>query len=96
MDAPEVRYAKSGDVSIAYAVVGDGPFDVIFVGGWIFSVLEYAWEVPPADFFRRLASFSRLIVFDKRGTGLSDSSAGVPDLETRMDDIRAVMAPQGS
>ncbi len=96
MDAPEVRYAKSGDVSIAYAVVGDGPFDVIFVGRWIFSVLEYAWEGPPADFFRRLASFSRLIVFDKRGTGLSDSSAGIPDLETRMDDIRAVMEAAGS
>jgi pimeloyl-ACP methyl ester carboxylesterase len=77
MDAPEVRYAKSGDVSIAYAVVGDGPFDVIFVGGWIFSVLEYAWEGPPADFFRRLASFSRLIVFDKRGTGLSDNRASL-------------------
>jgi pimeloyl-ACP methyl ester carboxylesterase/class 3 adenylate cyclase len=96
MDAPEVRYAKSGDVSIAYAVFGDGPFDVIFVGGWIFSVLEYAWEGPPADFFRRIASFSRLIVFDKRGTGLSDSTAGIPDLETRMDDIRAVMEAAGS
>ena len=57
MEAPEVRYAKSGDVSIAYSVVGDGPFDVVFVNGWVFSALEHAWEGPPADFFRRLASF---------------------------------------
>jgi pimeloyl-ACP methyl ester carboxylesterase/class 3 adenylate cyclase len=96
MDAPQVRYAKSGDVSIAYAVVGDGPFDLIFVGGWIFSSLELAWDGPPADFFRRLAAFSRLIVFDKRGTGLSDRTSGVPDLETRADDIRAVMDTAGS
>jgi pimeloyl-ACP methyl ester carboxylesterase/class 3 adenylate cyclase len=96
MEAPEVRYAKSGDVSIAYSVVGDGPFDVIFVSGWVFSALEYAWEGPPADFFAKLASFSRLIVFDKRGTGLSDSTTGIPDLETRMDDIRAVMEAAGS
>lgn len=96
MDAPQVRYAKSGDVSIAYAVVGDGPFDLIFVGGWIFSSLEFAWDGPPADFFGRLAAFSRLIVFDKRGTGLSDRTSGVPDLETRADDIRAVMDAAGS
>jgi pimeloyl-ACP methyl ester carboxylesterase len=96
MEAPEVRYAKSGDVSIAYSVMGDGPFDLIFVGGWIFSSLEFAWEGPPADFFRRLASFSRLVVFDKRGTGLSDRTSGVPDLETRADDIRAVMDAAGS
>jgi pimeloyl-ACP methyl ester carboxylesterase/class 3 adenylate cyclase len=96
MDAPEVRYAKSGDVSIAYSVVGDGPFDLIFVAGWIFSSLELAWDGPPADFFRRLASFSRLILFDKRGTGLSDRTSGVPDLETRADDIRAVMDAAGS
>jgi pimeloyl-ACP methyl ester carboxylesterase len=96
VDAPEVRYAKSGDVSIAYTVVGDGPFDVIFVGGWIFSSLELAWDGPPAAFFRRLASFSRLILFDKRGTGLSDRTTGIPDLETRADDIRAVMDAAGS
>ena len=96
MDPPDVRYAKSGDVSIAYSVVGDGPFDVIFVGGWIFSSLEFAWDGPPADFFRRLASFSRLILFDKRGTGLSDRTTGTPDLETRADDIRAVMDAAGS
>ncbi len=96
MEAPEVRYAKSGDVSIAYSVVGAGPFDLVFVGGWVLSSLEVAWEGPPADFFRGLASFSRLILFDKRGTGLSDRVTGIPDLETRMDDIRAVMDGVGS
>ena len=95
-DAPEVRYAKSGDVSIAYSVVGDGPIDLVFIAGWVLSSLEVAWEGPPADFFRRLASFSRLILFDKRGTGLSDRTTGIPDLETRMDDIRAVMDAVGS
>ena len=93
---PEVRFAKSGDVSIAYSVVGNGDFDLIFVGGWIFSSLEFAWDGPPANFFRRLASFSRLILFDKRGTGLSDRTTGIPDLETRADDIRAVMDAVGS
>lgn len=96
VDAPEVRFAKSGDTSIAYATVGDGPFDLVFVNGWVLSALEYAWEGPAADFFRELASFSRLILFDKRGTGLSDRAAGIPDLETRMDDIRAVMDAAGS
>lgn len=57
MDAPQVRYAQSGDVSIAYAVVGDGPFDLIFVGGWIFSSLEFAWDGPPADFFGAARGF---------------------------------------
>jgi pimeloyl-ACP methyl ester carboxylesterase len=85
LKAPEVRYAKSGEVSIAYSVVGDGPFDVVFVNGWVFSALEHAWEGPSADLFRRLASFSRLILFDKQGTRLSDHAADVPDLETRMD-----------
>ena len=96
MDAPEVRYAKSGDVNIAYGVVGDGPFDLVLVTGSVFSNFEVAWEGPPADFYRRLASFSRLILFDKRGTGLSDRVTGVPDLETRMDDVRAVMDAAGS
>jgi pimeloyl-ACP methyl ester carboxylesterase len=94
--APEVRYARSGDVNIAYGVVGEGPFDIVFVSGSVFSSLEYAWEGPPADFFSRLASFSRLILFDKRGTGLSDRTVGIPDLETRMDDVRAVMDAAGS
>jgi pimeloyl-ACP methyl ester carboxylesterase/class 3 adenylate cyclase len=96
MEAPEVRYAKSGDVSIAYTVVGDGPFDVVFVAGWVLSSLDVAWEGSPNDFFRRMGSFSRLILFDKRGTGLSDRATGIPDLETRMDDIRAVMDAVGS
>jgi pimeloyl-ACP methyl ester carboxylesterase/class 3 adenylate cyclase len=91
VDAPEVRYTKSGDVSIAYAVVGDGPFDIVFVAGWILSSLDVAWDGPAAQFFSGLASFARLILFDKRGTGMSDRAAGIPDLETRMDDIRAVM-----
>jgi pimeloyl-ACP methyl ester carboxylesterase len=96
VDVPVVEYTKSGDVSIAYSVVGDGPFDVVFISGSVFSCLDYAWEGPPADFFTRLASFSRLILFDKRGTGLSDRSVGYPDLETRMDDVRAVMDAVGS
>lgn len=91
MEAPPVRYARSGDVNIAYSVVGNGPFDLVFVSGWVLSVLESAWEGPAADTLSRLASFSRLILFDKRGTGLSDRTTGIPDLETRMDDIRAVM-----
>ena len=97
MDAPEVRYAKSGDVSIAYGVVGDGPFDVVFVGGWVLSTLTgHAWRGSPAEFFTRMASFCRLILFDKSGTGLSDRDPGIPDLQTRMDDIRAVMDAVGS
>jgi class 3 adenylate cyclase len=91
VDAPVVRYARSGDTNIAYGVVGEGPFDLVFVPGWVVSALEVAWDGPPRAFFERLASFSRLIVFDKRGTGLSDRVQGVPDLETRMDDVRAVM-----
>ncbi|HYU58203.1 MAG TPA: adenylate/guanylate cyclase domain-containing protein [Actinomycetota bacterium] len=96
MEAPEVRYAKSGDVNVAYGVVGDGPFDLVFVSGWVLSALEVAWDGPAAETVSRLASFSRLIVFDKRGTGLSDRDTGIPDLETRMDDIRAVMDAVGS
>ena len=96
MDAPEVRFANSGDVSIAYATVGDGPFDLVFVSGWILSNLEVAWEGSARDMYERLASFSRLILLDKRGTGLSDRTTGIPDLETRMDDIRAVMDAVGS
>jgi pimeloyl-ACP methyl ester carboxylesterase len=93
---PDVRYARSSDVNIAYAVVGDGPFDLVLVPGFI-SHLELDWEEPRyAHFLERLASFSRLILFDKRGTGLSDRPAGLPDLETRMDDVRAVMDAAGS
>ena len=91
MDLPETRYARSGDVNIAYQVVGEGPLDLVLVPGFI-SHLDLDWEEPRyAHFLERLASFSRLIRFDKRGTGLSDRPAGLPDLETRMDDVRAVM-----
>lgn len=96
MEPPRVQYAKSGDVSIAYGVVGDGPFDLVFVGGWVLTAFEAAWEGPSRDTLSALAEFSRLILFDKRGTGMSDRDAGVPDLETRMDDIRAVMDAAGS
>ena len=92
----ETRYAKSGRVSIAYQVVGDGPHDLILVPGFV-SHVEVAWEEPRlAHFLSRLASFSRLIVFDKRGTGMSDPVDSPPSMDERMDDIRAVMDAAGS
>lgn len=91
-----IRYARSGDVNIAYDVVGDGPFDLVVVHGF-FSHLEIDLELPAfAHFHERLASFARVIRFDKRGTGLSDRGVGLPDFETRMDDVRAVMDAAGS
>jgi len=88
---PETKYARSGDVHIAYQVVGEGPHDLVLVPGWV-SHIEYAWEEPSfSHFLRRLASFSRLILLDRRGTGLSDRVVELPTLEQRMDDIRAVM-----
>ena len=98
MSAPETRYAKSGDVNIAYQVVGEGAIDLVYVPGWVSNV-ELMWEEPElARFLRRLASFSRLILFDKRGTGLSDRVPDdqLPTLEQRMDDVRAVMDAVGS
>lgn len=95
---PETRYAKSGDVHIAYQVVGEGPIDLVLVYGWI-SHIEHQWEEPSlARFLERLAPFSRLITFDKRGTGLSDRVAenALPTLEQRMDDVRAVLEAAGS
>ena len=93
---PETCYAKSGDVNIAYQVVGDGPFDLVVVPGWISNV-DFAWEDPLyGDWVRRLTAFSRVIVFDKRGTGLSDRDVGDSTLEERMDDLRAVLAAAGS
>ena len=93
---PATRYAKSGDVHIAYQVVGEGANDLVFVPGWV-SHVEYAWEDPSfSDFLKRLASFSRLILLDRRGTGLSDRVAELPTLEERMDDVRAVMDAAGS
>ena len=98
MPHDRISYARSGDVSIAYQVVGDGPRDIVLVPGWV-SNLEAAWEDPDlARAQERLASFSRLILFDKRGTGLSDRvpASDLPSLETRMDDVRAVMDVVGS
>ena len=93
---PETRYAKSGEVNIAYQVIGDGPIDLVYVPGWV-THLEYGWEQPLlACFYARLASFSRLMLFDKRGTGLSDQTTELPTLEQRMDDVRAVMEAVGS
>jgi class 3 adenylate cyclase len=93
---PETKFTQSGDASIAYQVLGQGPFDLVFVPGFV-SHLEYAWEEPSyARFLQQLASFSRLILLDKRGTGLSDRITGIPSLEQRMDDVRAVMDAVGS
>jgi class 3 adenylate cyclase len=96
---PTTRYAKASDgVSIAYQVLGDGPRDLVWVPGWV-SHVEAAWDEPTlARFFERLAAFSRLILFDKRGTGLSDRvpEAELPTLETRMGDVRAVCDAVGS
>jgi pimeloyl-ACP methyl ester carboxylesterase len=96
VESPEIRYARSGDVYIAYGVVGDGPIDVVFVSGWVLSNFGPPWEGSAADFYREVSSFARLILFDKRGIGMSDRTHGIPDLETRMDDIRAVMDAAGS
>ena len=96
MDLPETRYARSGDVNIAYQVTGEGPFDLVFVPGYV-THLELHWKMPTfAPFLRELSSFCRLIRFDKRGTGMSDPAGGAPTLETRMDDVRAVMDAVGS
>ncbi|HEX7434805.1 MAG TPA: adenylate/guanylate cyclase domain-containing protein [Anaerolineaceae bacterium] len=96
MIPPETRFTQSGDASIAYQVLGDGPFDLVFVPGFV-SHIEFAWEDPAyARLLQQLASFSRLILFDKRGTGLSDRFTGIPPLEQRMDDVRAVMDEIGS
>ena len=96
MTMPETRYARSGDISIAYQVVGDGLFDVVFAPGYV-SHVELVWEAAGiAAFLRGIAEHARVLVFDKRGTGLSDRVAGAPTLEERSDDIRAVMDAAGS
>ena len=93
---PATLYAMSGDLHIAYQVFGEGPFDLVYAPGFI-SHVEMNWELPYwVNIFRRLSRFSRVIVFDKRGTGLSDRVGGWPTLEERMDDIRAVMDAAGS
>ena len=93
---PDTHYATSGDYRIAYQVVGEGPLDIVLVMGFV-SHLDLAWETPPfSAMYRHLSSCGRLILFDKRGVGLSDRGASVPTLEERMDDVRAVMDAVGS
>jgi pimeloyl-ACP methyl ester carboxylesterase/class 3 adenylate cyclase len=93
---PETRYARSGGVNIAYQAIGNGPRDLVLIPGWV-SNIDVFWEEPTlARLLTRLASFSRLILFDKRGTGLSDRVSDMPSLEVRMDDVRAVMDAVGS
>lgn len=95
---PETKYAKSGDLHIAYQVIGEGPIDLVFVPSW-FGHVDFMWQEPLIErVLARLSSFSRLLVFDQRGTGLSDpvALADLPTLEERMDDIRAVMDAAGS
>jgi class 3 adenylate cyclase len=96
MNRPKTQFAKSGDISIAYQLFGEGPLDLVFIPGFV-SHVELAWESPlAARLYERLASFARVIVFDKRGTGLSDPVEGVPTIEQRMDDVRAVLDAAGS
>lgn len=93
---PQIQYALSGDISVAYQVTGDGPIDIVYAPGFI-SHLEHIWEEPKwARFSRELGSIGRLISFDKRGTGLSDRTVGFPNMDERIDDIRAVMDAAGS
>jgi pimeloyl-ACP methyl ester carboxylesterase len=93
---PETRYALSGEVNIAYQVMGDGPVDIIFVPG-VVSHVEFQHEMPGyTAFLRRLSNFARVVAFDKRGQGLSDRMSGAPSLEQRMDDVRAIMDDIGS
>jgi pimeloyl-ACP methyl ester carboxylesterase len=91
----EVRYAQSGDLNVAYRVLGNGPLDLVWVPNWVSNV-DWIDEPVFERFFGRIGAFARVIVFDRRGTGLSDPSIGAPTLEERMDDIRAVMDAAGS
>jgi pimeloyl-ACP methyl ester carboxylesterase/class 3 adenylate cyclase len=96
VEVPEVQYAKSGDLNIAYQVTGDGPFDLVFAPGYV-THLELHWSIPSfTPVLEQMSSFARLIRFDKRGTGMSDRVSGAPTLEARMDDVRAVMDAVGS
>ena len=95
VDVP-VKCARSGDVASAYQVIGDGPLDVVLVPDWV-SNLAWAWHTPYwRNFYERLGLFAPVIVFDKRGTGLSDRPRFFPDMETRIDDLRAVLDAVGS
>jgi len=92
---PETQYARSGDFSIAFQVLGDGPIDLVFIPGFV-SNLELTWDWPPLGaFYRAFTSFARVILFDKRGTGLSDRVRLMPSTDERMDDLRAVMDASG-
>ena len=96
MDVPETRYARSGDLQIAYQVAGEGPLDVVLVPSYL-SNIEMFWELPSyARFLERLSSFSRLIQFDRRGSGMSDGIAGATPLEEQIDDVQAVIDAAGS
>src|SRR6201999_164646 len=96
MFQPKLSYARNGDVNIAYQVIGEGRIDLLFIPPFV-SHLDLYWASPQiAAFLRRLASFSRLILFDKRGTGLSDPVSGTGTLEDRMEDARAVLDACGS
>jgi len=96
MQRPETRYTRCGNVAIAYQVVGNGPIDLLYAQGWLGNI-EYAWESPDyARFLTRLSRFSRLILFDKRGTGMSDRDVSFPTLEQRTEDIKAVLDVVGS
>jgi pimeloyl-ACP methyl ester carboxylesterase len=95
-DIPETRYARSGDVSIAYQAFGAGPLDLVFVPGFV-SHIELSWNLPGrGDFLRSLAEFARVIQLDKRGTGCSDRVRDLPTLETRVEDLKAVLDAAGS
>jgi len=96
MESPETRYARSGEVNIAYQVAGEGAVDVVYVPGGVSNV-ALIWSMPrEGPLLRELSNFARVIVFDRRGMGMSDRVAGAQDLETRMDDLRAVMDAAGS
>src|SRR5262249_33625004 len=95
-EIPSTRYVKSDGVHIAYQIIGEGPFDLLFVPGFV-SNIESMWQSPDQSaFFRRLASFSRLIIFDKRGTGMSDRGSQIFTLEQRMHDVQAILDEIGS
>ena len=94
--APQTRYARCGELSIAYQVIGDGPRDIIIVPGWV-SHVELLWNDPGYHrFMQDLTDFARVLIYDKRGTGLSDPITATPSLDERMDDIHAVLDAAGS
>src|SRR3954451_1903694 len=96
MDPPATRYAKNGDIHLAYQVAGEGPLDILYVPTWL-QQMEALWEEPAiSGFFERITRFARLIMFDRRGSGMSDPLDGAPTLEEQMDDVLAVLDAAGS